>query len=186
MKRIFDLLLAVILLIALAPLMLIVLIMVILTSKGAAVHWSDRFGKNNIIFKMPKFRTMVINTPHLATNLLNNPQSYLTPIGGFLRSTSLDELPQLFSIILGDMSFLGPRPALHNQFDLIALRTSKGLHQFRPGITGLAQVSGRDGLALVDKVAFEIVHMNKQSVWFDLKILMTTIVKVVKKVGVSH
>jgi len=186
MKRIFDLLLAVILSIALTPLMLMISIMVVLTSKGPFVHWSDRFGENNIIFKMPKFRTMVIDTPNVATNLLNNPQSYLTPIGGFLRSTSLDELPQLFSIIVGDMSFLGPRPALYNQFDLIALRTSKGLHQFRPGITGLAQVHGRDGLALVDKVAFEIVHMKKQSVWFDLKILKTTIVKVVKRAGVSH
>jgi O-antigen biosynthesis protein WbqP len=157
-----------------------------LSSKGPALHWSDRIGKNNKIFKMPKFRSMLIDAPAVATHLLDNPDTYLSPIGGFLRATSLDEIPQLLSVLKGDMSFVGPRPALYNQDDLITLRTKKGVDNLLPGITGWAQVNGRDELSIPDKVAFDLEYLKHQSLWFDMKILWITLIKVVKRVGVSH
>jgi O-antigen biosynthesis protein WbqP len=166
--------------------MLLIVIIIRLTSKGSAVYWSDRVGKNNKIFKMPKFRSMLIDTPAVATHLLDNPDSYLSPIGGFLRRTSLDELPQLFSVLKGDMSFVGPRPALFNQEDLIALRKEKGVDRLLPGITGWAQVNGRDELSIPDKVALDVEYLNRQSFWFDMKILWMTFLKVIKRDGVSH
>jgi len=186
MKRIFDLLLGIAIFVLLVVPMLLIAIAVRLTSKGSALYWSDRVGKNNNIFNMPKFRSMLIDTPDVATHLLNNPDSYLSPIGGFLRRSSLDELPQLFSVLKGDMSFVGPRPALFNQEDLIALRTEKGVDKLLPGITGWAQVNGRDELSIPDKVALDIEYLNRQSFWFDMKILWMTFLKVVKRDGVSH
>jgi O-antigen biosynthesis protein WbqP len=186
MKRIFDLLLGVAIFVFLVAPMLLISIVVRLSSKGPALYWSDRIGKNNKIFKMPKFRSMLTDTPAMATHLLDNPDAYLSPIGGFLRSTSLDELPQLFSVLRGDMSFVGPRPALYNQDDLIALRTEMGVDKLLPGITGWAQVNGRDELSIPDKVALDIEYLNRQSFWFDMKILWMTFLKVVKRDGVSH
>ena len=186
MKRIFDLLLGVAVLALLAVPMLLIYIAVRLSSKGTALYWSDRIGKNNIIFKMPKFRSMLTDTPAVATHLLDNPDVHLSPIGSFLRRSSLDEIPQLFSVLKGDMSFLGPRPALFNQDDLIALRTEKGVGKLLPGITGWAQVNGRDELSIVDKVALDIEYLNRQSFWFDMKILWMTFLKVMKRKGVSH
>jgi len=186
MKRIFDLLLGVAILVLLVALMLLIAIVVRLSSKGPALYWSDRVGKNNKIFKMPKFRSMLSDTPVVATHLLDNPDAYLSPVGDFLRRSSLDELPQLFSILKGDMSFVGPRPALYNQDDLIALRTEKGVDKLLPGITGWAQVNGRDELSIPDKVALDVEYLNRQSFWFDIKILWMTFLKVVKRDGVSH
>jgi len=186
MKYIFDLLLGVVVVLLLVPFMLLVAITVRLSSKGSALYWSDRVGKNNKIFKMPKFRSMLIDTPAVATHLLNDPDSYLSPIGGFLRSTSLDELPQLFSVLKGDMSFVGPRPALFNQEDLIALRSKKSVDKLLPGITGWAQVNGRDELSIPDKVALDVEYLNRQSFWFDIKILWMTFLKVINRDGVSH
>ena len=186
MKRAFDLFAGVILLSSLAIIMLFIAIAIRRTSKGPALYWSDRIGKNNKIFKMPKFRSMLIDTPAVATHLLDNPDSYLSPIGGFLRSTSLDELPQLFSVLKGDMSFVGPRPALFNQDDLIALRTEKGVDKLLPGITGWAQVNGRDELSIPDKVILDVEYLNRQSFWLDMKILWMTFLKVIKRDGVSH
>jgi len=186
MKRIIDLLLGVAILVLLVAPMLLISIAVRFSSKGPALYWSDRVGKNNKIFKMPKFRSMRIDTPAVATHLLDNPDAYLSPIGGFLRSTSLDELPQLFSVLRGDMSFVGPRPALYNQEDLIALRTEKGVDKLLPGITGWAQVNGRDELSIPDKVALDVEYLNRQSFWFDIKILWMTLLKVVNRDGVSH
>ena len=186
MKRIFDLLLGIVILVLLVIPMLLISIAVRFSSKGPALYWSDRIGKNNKIFKMPKFRSMLIDTPAMATHLLDNPDAYLSPIGGFLRRSSLDELPQLFSVLKGDMSFVGPRPALFNQDDLIALRTNKGVNKLLPGITGWAQVNGRDELSIPDKVALDVEYLNRQSFWFDLKILWMTFLKVVKRDGVSH
>jgi O-antigen biosynthesis protein WbqP len=186
MKRIFDLFLAISLFLALLILLFLTTISVIVTSKGSALYWSERIGKNNKIFKMPKFRSMLIGTPAVATHLLDNPNSYLSPIGGFLRRSSLDELPQLFSVLKGDMSFVGPRPALYNQDDLIALRTEKGVDKLLPGITGWAQVNGRDELSIPDKVALDTEYLNRQSFWFDIKILWMTFLKVAKRDGVSH
>ena len=186
MKRIFDLLLGVSILVFLVAPMLLISIAVRLSSKGPALYWSDRVGKNNKIFKMPKFRSMLIDTPAVATHLLDNPNVYLSPIGGFLRSTSLDELPQLFSVLRGDMSFVGPRPALYNQDDLISLRTEKGVDKLLPGITGWAQVNGRDELSIPDKVALDAEYLDRQSFWFDMKILWMTFLKVIKRDGVSH
>jgi len=186
MKRVFDLFFGVILLLSLVIIMLSIAIVIRLTSKGPSLYWSDRVGKNNKIFKMPKFRSMLIDTPAVATHLLDNPDSYLSPIGGFLRSTSLDELPQLLSVLKGDMSFVGPRPALFNQEDLIALRKEKGVDKLLPGITGWAQVNGRDELSIPDKVALDVEYLNRQSFWFDVKILWMTFLKVVKRDGVSH
>lgn len=186
MKRIFDLSLGIIALLSLAVPMLLILIVVRLSSKGPALHWSERVSKNNKIFNMPKFRSMLTDTPSVATHLLDNPNSYLTPIGGFLRRNSLDELPQLFSVLKGDMSFVGPRPVLFNEDDLIILRTKKGVDKLLPGITGWAQINGRDELSTVDKVALDFEYLNKQSFWFDVKILFITFYKVVKGDGVSH
>jgi len=186
MKRISDSLLVVIVIILLLIPIILTAIAVRITSKGSILYWSDRVGKNNKIFKMPKFRSMEIGTPAVATHLLDNPDSFLSPIGGFLRLSSLDELPQLFSVLKGDMSFVGPRPALYNQDDLIALRTEKGVDKLLPGITGWAQVNGRDELSIPDKVALDVEYLNRQSFWFDMKILWMTFLKVVKRDGVSH
>jgi O-antigen biosynthesis protein WbqP len=186
MKRLFDLLLGVVIFVLLTVLMLLISIAVHLSSKGSALYWSDRVGKNNKIFKMPKFRSMLTSTPAVATHLLDNPDAYLSPIGGFLRRSSLDELPQLFSVLKGDMSFVGPRPALYNQDDLIALRTERGVDKLLPGITGWAQVNGRDELSIPDKVELDVEYLNHQSFWFDIKILWMTFLKVMKRDGVSH
>ena len=186
MKKLFDLILAIFLILPLLIPFLLIAILIIITSKGSVLYWSDRVGKNNKIFKMPKFRSMVINTPTIATHLLKNSDSYLSPIGNFLRSTSLDELPQLFCILKGSMSFVGPRPALYNQNDLISLRTQEGVDRLIPGITGWAQVNGRDELSISDKVLFDVEYLNRQSFWFDIKILWMTLFKVIKKDGVDH
>jgi len=186
MKRLFDLSCGIALFMLLFIPALLIAIMVRLTSKGPALYWSDRVGKNGKIFKMPKFRSMLIDTPIVATHLMSNPESYLSPIGGFLRRSSLDELPQLFSVLKGDMSFVGPRPALFNQDDLIALRTKKGVDRLLPGITGWAQVNGRDELLIPDKVELDAEYLDRQSFWFDIKILWMTFLKVVKRDGVSH
>jgi len=161
-------------------------IIIRLTSRGPSIYWSDRVGKNNVIFKMPKFRTMQINTPAVATHLLKDSNNFITPVGGFLRRTSLDELPQLWSILKGDMNFVGPRPALFNQNDLIDLRTKEGVNRLIPGLTGWAQVNGRDELSIPDKVALDVEYLNRQSFWFDMTILWMTFLKVVKRDGVSH
>jgi O-antigen biosynthesis protein WbqP len=186
MKRLFDLLTGVALSVFLAIPMLLVIIAVRSTSKGPSFYWSDRIGRDNNIFKMPKFRSMRIDTPTVATHLLDDPDSYLSPIGRFLRRSSLDELPQLFSILKGDMSFVGPRPALFNQEDLIALRTEKGIDKLLPGITGWAQINGRDEISIPDKVSLDEEYMRLQSFWFDMRILWMTFLKVVKRDGVSH
>jgi len=186
MKRIFDLLVGVAILVFLVAPMLLISIAVRLSSMGPVLYWSDRVGKNNKIFKMPKFRSMLIDTPAVATHLLDNPGAYLSPIGGFLRRSSLDELPQLFSVLKGDMSFVGPRPALFNQNDLITLRTEKDVDKLLPGITGWAQVNGRDELSIPDKVALDVEYLNRQSFWLDVKILWMTFLKVAKRDGVSH
>jgi O-antigen biosynthesis protein WbqP len=186
MKRFLDSLLVIIVIILLVAPIILTAIAVRITSKGSVLYWSDRVGRNNEIFKMPKFRSMLIDTPSIATHLLNNPDSYLSPIGGFLRRSSLDELPQLFSVLKGDMSFVGPRPALYNQEDLIALRTKKGVDKLLPGVTGWAQVNGRDKLSIPDKVALDVEYLNRQSFWFDMKILWMTFLKVITRDGVSH
>jgi len=186
MKQIFDLLLGILVFLILAIPMLLISISVRISSKGPILYWSDRIGKNNKIFKMPKFRSMLIDTPVVATHLLDNPGEYRSPIGGFLRRSSLDELPQIFSVLKGDMSFVGPRPALYNQDDLIALRTQKGVHKLLPGITGWAQVNGRDELSIYDKVLLDAEYMSRQSFWFDMKILWMTLFKVIKKDGILH
>ena len=186
MKQIFDLFVGVILLALLLIPMLLIAIVIRLTSKGSLIYWSERIGKNNEIFKMPKFRSMLIDTRTVATHLLDNPHSYLSPIGGFLRRTSLDELPQLFSVLKGDMNFVGPRPALFNQDDLIFLRTEKRVDKLLPGITGWAQVNGRDELSIASKVELDVEYFNRQSFWFDMKILWMTFLKVIKRDGVSH
>ena len=186
MKRIFDFFLGIAVFILLVIPMLVIYLGVRFSSKGPALYWSDRVGKNNKIFKMPKFRSMLIDTPTMATHLLNDPDVYLSPIGSFLRRTSIDELPQLFSVLKGDMSFVGPRPALFNQDDLIALRREKGVDKLLPGITGWAQVNGRDELSIPDKLALDLEYMHRQSFWFDLKILWITFLKVFRQDGTSH
>jgi O-antigen biosynthesis protein WbqP len=186
MKRWFDLLLAVLAAAVLALPLLWVALAVRLTSPGPALYWSDRVGRDNRIFKMPKFRSMRIDTPAVATHLLQNPEQWLTPIGSFLRKSSLDELPQLWSILKGDMSFVGPRPALYNQDDLIALRTSRGVHVLLPGLTGWAQINGRDELPIPQKVALDEQYLQQQSLWLDVKIIAMTALKVIKKDGVMH
>lgn len=186
MKRLFDLILALVVLSILLLPILIVAVFVRLTSMGPALYWSDRVGQHNIVFRMPKFRSMKIDTPAIATHLLPDPESVLTPIGNFLRKSSLDELPQIWSILKGDMSFVGPRPALFNQDDLMVLRTGKGVHVLMPGLTGWAQINGRDELPIPEKVALDVEYKEKQSFMFDLKILWLTFLKVIKKDGVSH
>lgn len=185
-KRFFDLTLCLILLFFMAVPLLFISMLVKLTSKGPVVYWSDRVGKKNQIFKMPKFRSMHVGTPAIATHLLQDPKVYLTPIGSLLRKSSLDELPQLWSILVGDMSFVGPRPALHNQDDLIALRTKCGIDALVPGLTGWAQVNGRDELPIQQKLAFDYYYLLNQSLFLDIRILCLTFVKVVCRDGVSH
>jgi O-antigen biosynthesis protein WbqP len=186
MKRFFDLLLALIACTVLFLPTMFVAMAVRFTSAGAVLYWSDRVGRDNRIFKMPKFRTMHVGTPAVATHLLDDPESYLTPIGSFLRRSSLDELPQIWSVLIGDMSFVGPRPALFNQDDLIALRTQYGVHELVPGLTGWAQVNGRDELSVPEKVKLDVEYLHLRSFWFDLRILWLTIVKVICRDGVSH
>lgn len=186
MKRLFDISLGFLAAITLFVPVLLVSIAVRLTSKGPALYWSDRVGRNNEIFRMPKFRSMQVGTPAVATHLLADATSHLTPIGSFLRKSSLDELPQLWSILAGDMSFVGPRPALFNQQDLIALRTEQGVHTLVPGLTGWAQVNGRDELPITQKVALDAEYLQLQGFWFDMKILWITFLKVVQRDGVSH
>ena len=186
MKRLFDLALALVAAAILALPILLVALAVRLTSLGPALYWSDRVGRNNRIFKMPKFRSMRIDTPAVATHLLQDPGEWLTPIGSFLRKSSLDELPQLWSILKGDMSFVGPRPALFNQEDLIALRTEKGVHELVPGLTGWAQVNGRDELPIPQKVQLDTEYLQRRSFVFDVKILWMTAIKVLVRDGVTH
>ena len=186
MKRLFDLAVVLIAAVFLALPILFVAISVRLTSQGPALYWSDRVGRHNRIYIMPKFRSMRIDTPAVATHLLQNPGQWLTPIGSFLRKSSLDELPQLWSILKGDMSFVGPRPALFNQDDLIALRTEKGVHELLPGLTGWAQVNGRDELPIPQKVQLDVEYLQRRSFLFDLKIIWMTALKVFARDGVSH
>lgn len=186
MKRLFDVLMVLVVLKILLIPMMIIAICVRATSKGPILYWSNRVGRDNKIFKMAKFRSMRIDAPIVATHLLDDPSRYLTPIGSFLRKTSLDELPQLWNILIGDMSFVGPRPALFNQDDLIALRTQKNVHLLMPGLTGWAQVNGRDELPIVDKVNLDAEYVQRQSFWFDLHILWLTVLKVVRADGVAH
>jgi O-antigen biosynthesis protein WbqP len=186
MKRAFDICLGCLAVLILLVPVLLVAMAVRLTSKGPALYWSDRVGRNNVIFKMPKFRSMRVGTPAVATHLLADAASHLTPIGSFLRKSSLDELPQLWSILMGDMSFVGPRPALFNQQDLIALRTAQGVHSLVPGLTGWAQVNGRDELPIPDKVKLDVAYLQRQSLGFDIRILWLTLVKVLRRDGVSH
>jgi O-antigen biosynthesis protein WbqP len=185
-KRLFDLAISFIALLLLAAPMLLIALTIFLTSKGPILYWSDRVGRNNTIFKMPKFRTMRVDTPAVATHLLDDPSRWLTPIGAFLRKTSLDELPQLLSIIKGDMSFVGPRPALYNQDDLIALRTEKCVHLLTPGLTGWAQINGRDELPIPVKVDFDVWYLQHASLWLDMKIIILTFIKVLRSEGVQH
>jgi len=185
-KRLFDFLLVLFAIVLLVVPIVFVALAVRLTSPGPFLYWSYRVGKGNRIFRMPKFRSMLIDTPEVATHLLGNPQSYLTPIGSFLRKSSLDELPQLWSILLGNMSFVGPRPALFNQHDLIVLRTEQGVHTLVPGLTGWAQVNGRDDLPISEKVKLDVVYLQSKSLWFDVRILWITFVQVLRRDGVSH
>ena len=185
-KRAIDSLLAMVAFGIFSPMIVLIAIMVLLTSPGPAIYWSDRVGQRNRIFKMPKFRTMRVDTPAVATHLLADPDKVLTPIGSFLRKSSLDELPQLWSILKGDMSFVGPRPALFNQYDLIELRTECGVDALIPGLTGWAQVNGRDALSIPDKVQFDLEYLQKRSFAMDIKILYMTFVKVMRRAEVSH
>ena len=186
MKRLFDLFLALSTALLLVLPIILVSLAVRLTSKGPVLYWSDRVGRDNRLFKMPKFRSMKVGTPALATHLLSNPDAYLTPIGSFLRKSSLDELPQLWSILVGDMSFVGPRPALFNQNDLIQLRTKHGVHRLVPGLTGWAQINGRDELPIPKKVALDVEYLQKKSLFFDLEIIFRTAAKVLKRDNVTH
>ncbi|WP_058049809.1 sugar transferase [Janthinobacterium sp. Ant5-2-1] len=186
MKKIFDFLLALVALCILLLPITIVALLVKITSTGPIVYWSDRVGRNNRIFRMPKFRTMLVGTPAVATHLLLDPRRYLTPIGSFLRKSSLDELPQLWSILCGDMSFVGPRPALFNQQDLIALRTQYGVDQILPGLTGWAQINGRDELPIPEKVKLDVEYLQRRSLAFDIKIIILTFIKVIRKDNVTH
>lgn len=186
MKRLFDLVATVAVSIFLVVPILAVTLAVRMTSPGPALYWSDRVGRNNSVFKMPKFRSMRVDTPVVATHLLSTPDQWLTPIGLFLRKNSLDELPQLWSIIKGDMSFVGPRPALFNQHDLIALRTQYGVHELLPGLTGWAQINGRDSLPIHQKVTLDVEYKKHLSFWLDIRILWLTFIKVIVGDGVSH
>lgn len=186
LKRAFDLVLGTVALVILAVPLIIIAIAVKLTSPGPVLYWSDRVGVRNSIFRMPKFRSMRIDAPVVATHLLKNPDQWLTPIGSFLRKTSLDELPQLLSILRGDMSFVGPRPALFNQDDLIALRTQAGVDALVPGLTGWAQINGRDDLPIPVKVEFDVEYLKRRSFWFDMKIIWLTFIKVIREDNVDH
>lgn len=186
MKRVIDLLLASIASAVLLMPILFIALLIRFTSPGPVLYWSDRVGRLNRIFKMPKFRSMHVNTPAVATHLLASPEAYVTPIGSFLRKSSLDELPQLWSILRGHMSFVGPRPALFNQDDLIGLRTEAGVHTLVPGLTGWAQINGRDELPIPEKVKLDAEYLQRQSLWFDLRILWMTFLKVIRRDGVAH
>lgn len=186
MKRLIDLSMGLVLIAIFLLPMLFLGVLVRMTSPGPILYWSDRIGRNNCIFKMPKFRSMRIDTPAVATHLLQNPEQWLTPIGSFLRKSSIDELPQLLSILKGDMSFVGPRPALFNQEDLIALRTNAGVHELTPGLTGWAQVNGRDELPIPDKVRLDVEYLKRRSIRFDFWILWLTLLKVLRHDGISH
>ncbi len=186
MKRLFDFLLALLALVLLALPLCLLAAAIKFSSRGPVLYWSDRVGRGNRIFSMPKFRSMRTDTPAMATHLLTSPEQYLTPIGSFLRKTSLDELPQLWSIVCGHMSFVGPRPALFNQHDLIALRTQHGVDQLVPGLTGWAQINGRDELSIADKVSFDAEYLRAQSFSLDMKILWKTFTKVCNSEGVTH
>jgi O-antigen biosynthesis protein WbqP len=186
MKRFFDIFMSILALAILFLPIVLIFIVVKFSSKGPALYWSERVGANNVIFKMPKFRSMQVGTPTVATHLLSDSSNYLTPVGSFLRKSSLDELPQLWSIFIGDMSFVGPRPALFNQDDLVALRIDNGVDVLVPGLTGWAQVNGRDELSIPLKVQYELEYLNKKTFWFDMKILSLTFLKVFRRVGVSH
>jgi O-antigen biosynthesis protein WbqP len=186
MKRAFDLFLALVAAFILAVPVVLVALLVRLTSPGPALYWSDRVGRHNKIFRMPKFRSMRMGTPAVATHLLADPKAYLTPIGSFLRKSSVDELPQLWSILTGDMSFVGPRPALFNQHDLVEMRTRFGVHELVPGLTGWAQINGRDELPIPDKVKLDVEYLQRQSLWLDIRILWMTFVKVIRRDGITH
>ena len=186
MKRLFDLVLALAGILVFALPLILVALLVKCSSRGPVLYWSDRVGRDNQLFSMPKFRSMRVDTPAIATHLLSDPQQYLTPVGALLRKTSLDELPQLWSILRGDMSVVGPRPALFNQDDLIEQRTQAGVHRLVPGPTGWAQVNGRDTLPIPDKVALDIEYLQRKSVWLDLRIIWMTLIKVFRSDGVSH
>ena len=185
-KRIFDIAVAMLAGMILLPPMLATALIVKLTSRGPVLYWSERVGRHNVLFKMPKFRSMRVGTPAVATHLLNNPHAYLTPVGRFLRRSSLDELPQLWCILKGDMSFVGPRPALFNQYDLMALRSSYGVDELLPGLTGWAQINGRDELPIPQKVALDVQYLRGRSFRFDLKIIFLTAIKVLRHESVSH
>ena len=185
-KRACDLAVSLLLLPILLPLMLFLAVLIKLTSRGPVLYWSDRIGRNNTTFRMPKFRTMKVGTPVVATHLLPDAERHVTPVGGALRKTSLDELPQLFSVIAGHMSFVGPRPALFNQNDLVALRTERGVHRLVPGVTGWAQVNGRDELPIPVKVEYDEEYLRRRSLGFDLKILLLTAVRALRGEGISH
>ncbi len=186
MKRLFDFTLSLVVLVFVAIPLLLLAVLVKLTSKGPVLYWSDRVGRDNQIFRMPKFRSMKTDTPAVATHLLQDPKQFLTPIGDFLRKSSLDELPQLWCVLKGDMSFVGPRPALYNQDDLIALRTEKGVYVLPVGVTGWAQINGRDELPIPQKVDLDADYLQRRSFWFDLHILWLTLIKVMRRDGVSH
>ncbi len=185
-KRLVDIVLSLIGIVILSLPLLLISILIKLTSKGPAIHWSKRIGRNNKIFLMPKFRSMFVETPQVATHLLKNTESFVTPLGKFLRKTSFDEIPQLYSVFLGDMSLVGPRPALFNQDDLVALRTEKGIQNLRPGVTGWAQINGRDDLPIPIKVDFDFQYLQKQNLFFDFEILFRTVFKVLKSDGIKH
>jgi len=186
MKRVFDMTLASISIVILLLPMIIVIVLVRLSSPGPILYWSQRIGRNNVQFRMPKFRTMLTEAPVVASHLLVQPSAYLTPVGRILRKTSLDEVPQLWCILRGDMSFVGPRPALFNQYDLISLRESCGIHTVRPGLTGLAQIRGRDDLTIDQKVAYDEAYVKRQSMWLDLSIIAQTMRHVILRSGISH
>lgn len=185
-KRLFDFFIALLVSLILLPLLIFIYFLVIFSSNGPALYWSERVGKNNQLFSMPKFRSMRVNTPAVATHLLENPDCYLTPVGRFLRKTSIDELPQLWSILRGDMSLVGPRPALFNQDDLIQMRTTLGIQTLLPGLTGWAQVHGRDELNITSKVDLDYEYLLNQSLKLDVYILWLTFIKVIFSEGVSH
>jgi O-antigen biosynthesis protein WbqP len=188
-KRLLDILLTLIAVLLLSPLVLMTYLLVKLTSTGPALYWSQRVGRNNQLFSMPKFRSMRVGTPQIATHLMNqqsNPNSFLTPIGSFIRKTSLDELPQLWSVLKGDMSIVGPRPALFNQDDLVSLRTEQGVHTLKPGITGWAQINGRDEIPIPQKVALDAYYLANQSVCLDLRIILLTAIKVLRRDNITH
>ena len=186
MKRLTDVLLVLMAGLFFLPLGLLLALAIKLTSKGPVLYWSDRVGRNNVLFRMPKFRSMRIDTPEVATHLLQRPQDWLIPMGSFLRRSSLDELPQLWNILCGDMSIVGPRPALFNQHDLIALRTQQGIHTLLPGLTGWAQINGRDEIALADKVVLDGYYLQHQSWTFDLRIIFLTALQVLRRDGIAH